>query len=158
MEARYGSQRSNPPAIPCSKNSPERNEYGCVRSIRILRNCTRLACCQRPQLDTSIIVPRIVNLLLDSHPHLFVELVDGSFNSLNPWSSLRSYRYLSRRCAQSGLAQEGLFEDHLAIVVKNGHPLANEVLIKFEALVDESWVVPRAGTLVRNLYEQTLGT
>lgn len=104
-------------------------------------------------LARSVLVPRTVLEFSSEHPEHAVEILDGPYESM-----LESLRIgaadvligaLRDPVPGNDVVQEHLFDDPLAIVVRNGHPLARRRRPSVPELARFPWIMPRAGAPLR---------
>ena len=108
----------------------------------------------------TIIVPRAITRLLEAHPYLDVSTVEGAYDDLV--AALRCgdidlvVGALRRAAADPDLMEEAVLDDSLAAVVRAGHPLAGRRGLTWESLLGFPWILPRAGTPTRTMFERVL--
>lgn len=108
----------------------------------------------------TIIVPRAITHLLDEHPYLDVSTMEGAYDDLI--AALRCgdidlvVGALRGAAADADLLEEAVLDDNLAAVVRAGHPLGGKKGLTWEALLAFPWILPRAGTPTRTMFERVL--
>ena len=108
-------------------------------------------------LGRTDVLPRAIVSLLTRHPGLHVATVESPYEALA--TSLRSgeidFILGALRCPGHAkeLEQEPLFADQLSVVARAGHPLARSRRIDFDTLRRATWVLSRAGSPSRELFE-----
>ena len=109
-------------------------------------------------LARTAILPRAINELLKVRPNVDVSVIDGPYDDL-----LHGLRHgemdlligaLRHPLPIADVAQEILFADPLAIVARNGHPLAKMPDLEISDLSKYPWAVPRADTPTRDFFEK----
>ncbi|MEH6711278.1 LysR family transcriptional regulator [Paraglaciecola polaris] len=108
----------------------------------------------------TFLTPRAINSLLDKHPQLDVETVEGPYSGME--TALRSgdVDFIVGAIRDDGdspeIATIKLFEDQLAIIARKDHPLAHKKDLKMQDLQHAQWVLPSKQTPSRQLFEETL--
>jgi len=98
-------------------------------------------------LSGAFLVPRAIHLLLQEHPLLQIEVVDGTYRSM--MQGLRSGDIdvvvggLSKGVPENDVIHEPLFEDEFVVVARRGHPLAEARKLTIDDLSNLEWVLPR---------------
>jgi LysR family transcriptional regulator, regulator for genes of the gallate degradation pathway len=120
----------------------------------------RVAIGSLPLLRT-MVVPRAILRLLEEHPYIDVSTTEGHYDALV--AALRcgdidfmvgALRDLKE---QEELTEELLFTDQLSVIARKGHPLSQkEGGVQWSDLFQFGWVLPRAGTPTRKLFEEAL--
>jgi LysR family transcriptional regulator of gallate degradation len=106
------------------------------------------------------LLPESIAAVIARHPGLRIGTVEGSFEALA--ASLRAgdldfiLGALRPAAYASDLRGEPLGEDELAIVCSRAHRLAQRRRITVRDLARARWVLPRANTPNRRLFEQAL--
>lgn len=113
-------------------------------------------------LGRSFMVPETVLRFAARRPQHRVSILDGPYENL--LDALRRGRAdvlvgALREQIPSDVLQEALFDDPLAIIVRRGHPLekmsgGGRRAPPAEALVNFSWIAPRAGSPLRRHFER----
>lgn len=102
------------------------------------------------------LLPQAVTQLLRTYPEARVSILDGPFPE-----QLHALRYgqidwligaLRSPAPTSDILQQHLFEEPLAIVVRNLHPLLGSVAPEPAALAELEWIAPWKNTPARNLF------
>ena len=105
-----------------------------------------------PIASTSI-VPEALSALLDETPDITVSVTDGLDDViLDMLRSLRLDIVVCRLNSQNwgeDLAAEPLFNADWAVIVRPGHPLADEKELSLKDLYNEHWVLPAEGSAFR---------
>jgi len=121
----------------------------------------RVAIGSLPLLRT-MVVPRAILRLLQEHPYVDVSTTEGHYDALV--AALRcgdidfmvgALRDLKE---QEELTEEQLFTDHLSVIARKGHPLSlqEDGDAQWADIFRYGWVLPRAGTPTRKLFEEAL--
>ncbi len=99
-------------------------------------------------LSVSLLLPRAIDQLLREHPDMEITVVDGTYDSL--MSQLRSTDVDliigALREPPSGVRQETLVEEPLAVIARAGHPCLRRRGLSLADLRRWDWVVPLPGT------------
>ena len=108
----------------------------------------------------TIIVPRAINNMLESHPYLDVATIEGPYDDLV--AALRCVDIdlmvgaLRGDSADKDLLEETILDDSLSAVVRAGHPLMNRQALDWQDLLEFQWILPRHGTPTRTLFESAI--
>ncbi|MDA0794846.1 MAG: LysR family transcriptional regulator [Proteobacteria bacterium] len=108
----------------------------------------------------TIITPRAINHLLKQYPQLEVSTREGPYAMQE--ALLRSGEIdliigATRKDAEnSGVSTEVLLQDQLALIVREGHPLARKEDLQLSELQDCGWILPAANTPSRKLFDEIL--
>lgn len=108
-------------------------------------------------LARTIILPTAINKFLTVRPDVMIRIVDGPYDDL--LYSLRNGELdfligaLRDPIPIDDVEQELLFNDKLAIVARNDHPLSGKKKISVRDLSRFPWIVPRPGTPTRRHFE-----
>jgi LysR family transcriptional regulator, regulator for genes of the gallate degradation pathway len=108
----------------------------------------------------TIIVPRAITGLLEEHPYLDVSTMEGAYDDLI--AALRCgdidlvVGALRGAAADADLLEEAVLDDSLATVVRAGHPLVARQGLHWQDLLEYQWILPRAATPTRSIFEQML--
>lgn len=103
------------------------------------------------------LLPRSLALLRERRPGIAVSVSEGTIDKLMP--SLRTgdldivLGRLPDYREREGLAQEVLYLEPIAIVVRDGHPLAEKGVVTLSDLVGQAWVMPPMQTSLRRQLE-----
>jgi DNA-binding transcriptional LysR family regulator len=103
------------------------------------------------------LLPRSLALLRERRPSIAVSVTEGTIDKLMP--SLRTgdldivLGRLPDYREREGLAQEVLYLEPIAIVTREGHPLARKKTVTLSDLVDHAWVMPPMQTSLRRQLE-----
>lgn len=101
-------------------------------------------------LARSVLLPQALSDFRRARPTTPIRVIDGLYSDL--LSGLRRgdidlvLGALRHPVPIGDVVQEALFEDRLAVVARNGHPLARRGGLAPADLSDQEWVVPRSGT------------
>jgi LysR family transcriptional regulator of gallate degradation len=107
-------------------------------------------------LARSVLVPKAVLEFANSYPAHAVALLDGTYESL--LAALRAgaadvlVGALRDPAPANDVAEERLFDDPLAIVVRARHPLVGRSAPGVAALAQYPWIAPRAGSPLRRQF------
>lgn len=108
----------------------------------------------------TIIVPRAITSLLESHPQFDVATVEGPYEDLV--AALRCgdidlmVGALRGDAADRDLLEERVLDDNLSIVARAGHPLGKCGTLNWPDLLSYNWILPRRGTPTRELFERAV--
>lgn len=108
-------------------------------------------------LSRSVVLPEALVRFRAARPSQQVTIVDGPYGEM--LGSLRRGSIDFIIGALRGplpicdVIQEPLFDDHLTIVARPGHPLDGRRGITFDQLVPHAWAVPRPGTPSRDQFD-----
>lgn len=103
------------------------------------------------------LLPRSLALLRERRPGIAVSVSEGTIDKLMP--SLRTgdldivLGRLPDYREREGLAQEVLYLEPIAIVAREGHPLAGKKIVTLSDLVSQAWVMPPMQTSLRRQIE-----
>jgi DNA-binding transcriptional LysR family regulator len=116
-------------------------------------------------LARSSLVPTAVLAFAALHPEHAVSILDGPYDTL--LEALRQGRAdllvgaLRDPSPAADVAQEHLFDDPLALVVRAGHPLTAKRRVTLSDLARFPWIAPRPGSPLRRQFDaltQAIGT
>jgi len=111
-------------------------------------------------LAGTLLVPRAINRLLQTHPDLHVSLVDGPYDTL-----LQKLRCgdldvvvgpLRTPCPAHDVQQQALFDGELSVIARKGHPLGQQRGLVLADLHNWPWVLPGSRTPARLLIERVM--
>jgi molybdate transport repressor ModE-like protein len=104
------------------------------------------------------LLPRAIDMLLESRPNVAVKVVEGTNDALMPGlfsgeidmivGRLSAYR------ARAKLVQEKLFDERVVAVVGNQHPLARKKSVSFNQIRPFGWILPPLETTLRRQIDQ----
>jgi DNA-binding transcriptional LysR family regulator len=102
-------------------------------------------------LSVALFLPRAVETLLREHPHVEVQVVDGTYESLVQQLLSADIDVIAGALRTdvppAEVRQLTLFQDELAVVARRGHPaLDGPAPPTLRTLLDWDWVVPLPGT------------
>lgn len=109
-------------------------------------------------LGRTQVLPQAIVVLLRRHPGLRVVTDESPYEALA--ASLRRgdidfiFGALRDPDALEGIVQQPVFETHLSLIVRSGHPLASAPAIDFDALHRACWVLSRPGAPSRDLLDR----
>ena len=109
-------------------------------------------------LSRTLLLPSAIAALVERHPQVRVITVESPYELLA--AELRSGELdfilgaLRPMDKSKELFQEPVFDDVLSLVVRAGHPLADQPKISFVDLYRASWVLSREGSPSRELLER----
>jgi len=112
-------------------------------------------------LGRTRLLPESMAAVVSEHPGVRIGTMEGSFEALA--ASLRAgdvdfiLGALRPPDHASDLAGEALATDELGVVCRNGHPWASRAQLPAADLARAQWVLPRANTPNRMLFERALG-
>lgn len=106
----------------------------------------------------TMLVPRAIAVLSNSHPHLRFSMIDGPYDTM----------LCGLRCGDidimvgavhfpppvDDVSQEVLFEGNAAILARKDHPIARKDRVALEDLARAGWVVPRLGAPTRSQFQK----
>jgi len=99
------------------------------------------------------LLPRSLALLRERRPGIAVTVIEGTIDKLMP--SLRTgdldvvLGRLPDFREREGLDQEVLYNEPIAIVAREGHPLAAKATIDLSELAEQAWILPPPETSLR---------
>lgn len=105
-------------------------------------------------------LPRAIDRMLRAFPGIQVKVIDGTYDVL--MEQLRQADIdlmigaLRFPFTESGLHQEALFRDPLAVVARASHPLAQRKKLTWRSLQDAQWIMPMPGTPAQAVFERVL--
>ncbi|WP_028880428.1 LysR family transcriptional regulator [Terasakiella pusilla] len=109
-------------------------------------------------LARTFMLPTAINALTRDKPEIKMNVVDGPYddllNGLRHGSIDLLIGALRDPIPVDDIVQEAVFDDPLAIVGRNGHPLSLTINASVEELAQFAWVVPRQGTPTRRFFEK----
>jgi LysR family transcriptional regulator of gallate degradation len=111
-------------------------------------------------LARTIIVPKAITRLLESHAYLDVSTVEGPYDDLV--AGLRCgdidlvIGALREDTTDRDLMEEAVFTDGLSAIVRAGHPLVRQKRLDWSSLLQYQWILPRQGTPTRKMFEQAV--
>lgn len=103
-------------------------------------------------------VPMAMGRALRSHPGIDATIVDGTYDAL-----LHQLLHadidvivgaLRPQHPHAEVMQEPLFEDHLAVVGRKGHPLAQAGAASLKSVTQYEWITPLLGTPAHEAFER----
>ena len=110
-----------------------------------------------PLLQT-ILVPQAIEILSRKLPGLRFSILDEPYEALV--SDLRSgdidmiVGALRNPAPVDDVVEETLFTDVLSVVARAQHPLVSQKKVSITQLAEGAWVVPQAGTLIRDYFDR----
>ena len=128
----------------------EIEEYRGVDSGRIVVGTMPLA--------RTYILPTAITRITKSRPGIQISVIDGRYEDL-----LHGLRYseidiligaLRNPPPIDDVVEEAIFDDELALIVRAGHPLADNKKITIEDLATYPWITPREGAPTRTKFEE----
>ncbi|USG62234.1 LysR family transcriptional regulator [Sneathiella marina] len=108
-------------------------------------------------LARSFVLPSAINAVTKKRPGIEVSVIDGPYEEL-----LHGLRHgeidlligaLRDPPPIEDVVEEALFDDSLALIVRNGHPLEKKAQLTIEQLSDYPWITPRIGSPTRAKFE-----
>jgi LysR family transcriptional regulator of gallate degradation len=108
----------------------------------------------------TVLTPRAINRVLDECPDLNISTEEGPYVLLE--SKLRSGELdlivgaIRPLEINDDLITEQLFQDHLSVIVRLGHPLQNKKDLTLTELQKYSWVLPPPHTPSRKIFDKLL--
>lgn len=110
-------------------------------------------------LSSGFLLPRALDRLLRRHPQLQITVLDGTYDAL--LQQLRCAEVdmivgaLRPQPAPADIAQQLLFNDRLAVIVRRQHAcIGRSRLPNLAELAREPWIVPLPGTPARAVFER----
>jgi LysR family transcriptional regulator of gallate degradation len=109
-------------------------------------------------LARSFLLPRALIEFTDAYPRHNVSILEGAYESL--LASLRSgaadflIGAMRERLAYKDVVQEHLFDDELAIIMRAGHPLAQDKRVTAEELTQYPWIAPRPESPLHDHFDE----
>lgn len=111
-------------------------------------------------LGRTRLLPESIAALVSGHPGLRVATIEGSFETLAASLRAGDLDFILGALRPAGyaadLAGEALADDELALVARRDHPWARKTRIDDADLAGASFVLPRANTPNRTLFERAL--
>lgn len=108
----------------------------------------------------TLILPRAIKHLRDSHPHIDITTLEGPYNDLVAALRCGDIDFLVGALrgddCDPDLLEESLLEDKLSLIVRCGHPLEKQKEIQWRDLQGFDWVLPRHHTPTRELFETAI--
>lgn len=112
--------------------------------------------------STSLLLPRAVEAVLRTHPGMSISIVDGTYDALVHRLQHAEIDLmlgaLRPQPPSPDLAQEVLFEDSLAVIVRAGHPLLRRRGLQWPDLARAEWIMPMPHTPAQAAFEQALAS
>lgn len=109
-------------------------------------------------LARSILVPSAVLEFAEHYPAHQVSILDGPYESLLHELRVGRTAFLVGALREPApfpdVVEERLFDDPLALIVRAGHPLASQRTMARDALLQYSWIAPRAGSPLRRRFNE----
>lgn len=110
--------------------------------------------------SSSILLPRALALLKQRAPSTSVLVTEGTSTSLMPelWQGKLEMIVgrLPRRDVLAGFEEKELLEDPVVMLTRRDHPLVHKKKLKWADLQNFPWVLPPAGSLLRDPLERIL--
>lgn len=108
----------------------------------------------------TILTPRAINHLIKRNPHLDISTQEGPYSMQKALLRSGDLDFIIGATRSDNndndIITEELFEDQLAIVVRNNHPLLSKADLSLSDLKDYHWVLPSKGTPSRDLFDSVL--
>jgi len=99
------------------------------------------------------LLPRSLALLRARRPGIAVTVIEGTIDKLMPALRTGDLDVVLGRLPdfreREGLEQEVLYDEPIAIVAREGHPLAAKSALALADLADQSWILPPPETSLR---------
>lgn len=110
-------------------------------------------------LSSGFLLPKAIDSLLHKSPYLSVTVVDGTYEALVRQPRQADVDMIVGALRASDvppdIRQEALFEDHLSVVARAGHPcLATGAAPTLAELAEYGWVSPLPCTPARGVFER----
>lgn len=105
----------------------------------------------------TVLVPRAIDRVLADHPDLEIRTREGPYDVLE--GALRNGTVdlivgaIREHPSGSPIRSEALFEDELAVICGNHHPLAGRPQVTIAEILDRPWVLPVRTTPARQLFD-----
>jgi len=119
----------------------------------------RVAIGTLPLLRT-VVVPRAILRLLEKHSYVDVSTLEGHYDMLTAALRCGDIDFMVGALRglpdDAELEEELLFEDHLSVIARKGHPLDREEAVHWTDIIRYGWVLPRRGTPTRTLFEESI--
>jgi LysR family transcriptional regulator of gallate degradation len=119
----------------------------------------RVAIGTLPLLRT-LIVPRAILRLIENHSYVDVSTLEGHYDALIAALRCGDIDFIvgALRGLPEGeeLEEELLFDEYLSVIARKGHPLDHKKQVRWTDLTRYGWVLPRAGTPTRTLFEKAI--
>ncbi|NEX62975.1 LysR family transcriptional regulator [Noviherbaspirillum galbum] len=108
-------------------------------------------------LARSLLLPKAISAILEKHPQLRIRSLESPYEEL--MAGLLSGRVdfivgALRTRAGQGVESRTLIEDKVALIARNGHPLARQRPLGLADISGYPWVLSRAGTPLREALER----
>ena len=113
-------------------------------------------------LSRSVVLPKALIAFRTQRPTQAITVIDGPYDEL--LGGLRRGEIdvmigaLRQPAPIGDIVQEPLFDDRMAILAGNHHPLAQRKAMSFADLAGNSWVVPRSGSPAREQFDTYVGS
>ena len=108
-------------------------------------------------LSRSIVLPQAIARFRSARPNARVTIIDGPYAEMLGGLRRGEIDFILGALRDplpiGDVVQEPLFEDHLSILARPGHPLTERPEIPLDVLVDHPWTVPRPGTPSREQFD-----
>jgi LysR family hydrogen peroxide-inducible transcriptional activator len=105
------------------------------------------------------LVPQLFDLLRVRHPHVYLNVAEGSSLQLEQWLAAGQLDLAVVTFPLSGdevMAAE-LFDEDLVVVLPSGHPLSSEASLPLERLTELELLLPAPGTALRAEIDSAAG-
>lgn len=104
-----------------------------------------------------VLLPKTIARLQDSWPGVFVSVVEAPFATLLEMLANRGIDViigaLGRQALGSAYATEALIPDNIQIVARQGHPCFQEASLRWEEIINYSWILPPVGAEMRSIFD-----
>lgn len=99
-------------------------------------------------LSVTQFLPQAIQAVMQTHPEVEVVVIDGTYESLLRQLSHADIDVIvgALRPAASGVRQEALFDEPLALIARPGHPCLAHRSLGLRHLLQWDWVMPPRGT------------
>ncbi len=112
-----------------------------------------------PLLRT-LVVPRAILRLVKEHSYVDISTIEGSYDALVAALRCGDIDFMVGALRdlrdEEELIEEHLFDDHLSVIVRQGHPLADLDEVHWTDIIRYGWVLPREGTPTRTLFADAI--
>lgn len=119
----------------------------------------RVAIGTLPLLRT-LVVPRAILRLTEKHSYVDISTIEGHYDGLVAALRCGDIDFMVGALRglpdEEELEEELLFDDHLSVITRKGHPLNNQQEVHWTDIIRYGWVLPRVGTPTRTLFEKAI--
>jgi LysR family transcriptional regulator of gallate degradation len=106
------------------------------------------------------VVPRAILRLIEKHSYVDISTLEGHYDGLVAALRCGDIDFIVGALRglpdAEELEEELLFDDHLSVITRQGHPLDNQQEVHWKDIIRYGWVLPRTGTPTRSLFEKAV--